>query len=180
MMIKPQHQHKERMKEKIKCSVKLMDFYKYYKKESKNPVDYSKYSEISKELSEGMIDILYNQGELKLPLMGRINIFKRKRKIVYNEDGTINKIGYKVDWKKTKEYWGVKYPGYTKEQLKAIKGKTKIYCESEFRLFFKYDKRSSKYKGKSFLYFIPVRQVCRNLNKFVNENKYIDYKEKYN
>ena len=167
------------MKEKIKCSVKLLDFYKDYKKKSKKPIDYSKYSEISKELSKGMVEVLFNTGLLKLPLMGNINIYKRKRKIVYNEDGTLNKIGYKVDWKKTKEYWGVKYPGLNAEQLKEIKGKTKIYCDSEFRLFFKYDKRSAKYRGKLLLYFIPVRQVCRKLNKFVNENKHIDYKEKY-
>lgn len=154
-------------------------FYSEYKNHVKEPLSKKDFSNVRDELYSEISNVLYNEGQFKFPFkFGTLKIEKRKRKIAYNADGTINKIGYKVDWKKTKDYWGTKYPGLSQEELKQIKGKVKIYCESEWRLSIKYDKTKALYINKNFIWFRPSRTLARGLKTFVDNNPQIDYKEK--
>lgn len=163
----------------LNANFKTDDFYKEYKAQVTKPLSKKEYSDIRDSLYKELSQILYSEGRFKLPFkFGTLKIEKRRRKIIYNEDGTINKIGYKVDWKKTKDYWGVKYPGLSQEELKLIKNKTKIYCESEWRLGFKYDKHYAHYINKNFTWFKASRALARGLKQFTDLNPNIDYKEK--
>lgn len=169
----------KRSEGKINATFKSNDFYKEYLSSSKNHLNRITYSNVRNELYSELSNILYEEGEFKLPFkFGNMKIQKKQRKIVYNSDGTINKIGYKVDWKKTKEYWATKYPGLTPEELKEIKGKTKIYCTSEWRLSINYIRAKAHYINKSIVWFKPSRDLARGLKKFVDNNPNIDYKEK--
>ena len=153
-------------------------FYKEYKKQGYS-LSKKEYNLVRDTLYEEMINTLYSNGEFKLPFkFGTIRILKRQRKITYNTDGSINKIGYKVDWKKSKDYWSIKYPGLSQEELKLIKNKTKIYCESEWRLFINYAKNTAHYINKNYTWFKPSRNLARGLKAFVDSNPKIDYKEK--
>jgi hypothetical protein len=163
------------------ATLKSLDFFRFYKKNYKNPVkilnDYNRVREdIHKELSL----LIYKGKQITFPhRFGSMRIAKRERKIVYNKDGTINKLNYKVDWGQTKAYWrNEKYKGLTDEEILAIKGKPKIYCKSKFRYRFKYDKTKAVYINKSLIYFIGSRDLCRNFKTFcdLNLNKY-DYFE---
>jgi hypothetical protein len=164
---------------KINSTFKGDAFYKEYKKEVTIPVSKTDYSAIRDLLYKEMIVSLYNEGEFKFPFkFGTLKILKKKRRITYNSDGTINKIGYKIDWKQTKDYWGIKYPGLSQEELKLIKNKTKIYCESEWRLYMSYIKNTAHYVNKHYTWFKPSRNLARGLKSFIDSHPKIDYKEK--
>ena len=169
----------KRTQGKLNSNFKTDSFYKEYKSHVDSPLDKKAFSEVREALYSEISNMLYETGEFKFPFrFGTIKILKRKRKIVYNPDGSINKVGYKVDWKKTKEYWETKYPGLTQEELKLIKGKTKIYCESEWRLSINYQKRTAHYINKNFMWFRAARDTARGLKAYVDTHPKIDYKEK--
>lgn len=168
-----------RTKGKINATFKSDDFYKEYKTQVNSPLPKAKYNSIRQDIYDELCQEIYKNGQYKFKFhFGDIQILKSKRKISYNSNGSINKINYKVDWKKTKEYWKEKYPGLTQEELKQIKGKTKIYCDSEWRLRIVYQKRKAIYINKNFLWFKPARTFSRGLKVFVDSNPTIDYKEK--
>jgi len=101
-----------------------------------------------------------------------------KQKIIYNSDGDVNRICYKVDWLATKEHWKKVYSDKTPEEIKLIKNKTKIYCKNKYRMYFKYVKDTAQYKAKSVVMFIPNRKWCRELANHLKTNPYTtDYKE---
>lgn len=169
----------KRTEGKFNATFKKNEFYNEYKNSCKNPLSKDVFSNVRECLYQELSNMLYTEGEFKFPFkFGDMKIQKRQRKIVYNKDGSINKIGYKVDWKKTKEYWKEKYPGLTPEELKQIKGKTKIYCNSEWRLSINYMKAQSQYINKCLIWFKPCRDLSRGLKSFVDNNPNIDYKEK--
>ena len=169
----------KRTKGRNNATFKQSDFYKEYSNSIENPLSSKQYSDVRKELYLAIVQEIYEEGDFIFPhRFGKVSILKRKRKIVYNADGSINKINYKVDWKATKEYWSEKYPDMTPEQLKDIKGKPKIYCNSEWRYYFYYNKSSALYKNKNFTWMLINRHAARGLKNYLDDNPHRDFKEK--
>ena len=161
------------------ANFKGKEFYKAYRKEVTKPLTEETYNKVRNLFYKLLIEKLYEESQVKLPKrFGTVKILKTKRRIVYNDDGSINKIGYKVDWKKTKDYWAEKYPGKTPEDLKLIMNKPKIYCESEWRYSFNWRRTSAKFVNKTLVWMLVSRNTARGLNTFMKTNPHIDYKEK--
>ena len=156
------------------------DIYKHYKTASDNPIDKAKHADIIEDTFEALMHMIIKDGfALKLPnKFGAIEIQKKKQQIIYNEDGSINRIAYKIDWGETKKHWQTVYGDTSPEDLKQIKNKPKIYCKNKYRMKFKYIKDKAVYKGKSAVMFIPSRKWCRELATHLKTDPYrTDYKE---
>jgi nucleoid DNA-binding protein len=167
-------------KNKFDINIGYDDIYNHYKKTSSSSISKEKYNAVFNDVFNELMDMVIKKGyNLKFPhKFGNLEIQKKKQKIVYNTDGTVNKICYKVDWKSTKEYWNKIYGDLSKEELKTITNKPKIYCKNKYRMKFKYIKNDACYKGKSLVMFIPTRKWCRELANHLKTNPYAtDYKE---
>jgi nucleoid DNA-binding protein len=168
-----------RTKGKNNANFKSDEFYKEYCTIVKEPLPKKEFNSVREAIYDEIVKALYREGEIKLHYkFGTLAILKEKRKITYNKDGTINKVNYKVDWKKTKEYWAEKYPGLSQEELKLIKGKPKVYCDTEWRYTFNYLRQKGHYINKNFLWMIICRDAARGLKTYVDANPHVDYKEK--
>lgn len=167
-------------KNKFNVDLGYDDIYNHYKQYSPTPLDKKTYNKVFTNIFDKMMDLVIKDGySLKFPYkFGDLEIQKRKQKIVYSKDGTVNRIYYKVDWLATKEHWKKVYGNIPAEELKAIKGKPKIYCKNKYRMSFKYVKDAAQYKSKSVVMFIPNRKWCRELANHLKTNPYkTDYKE---
>lgn len=167
-------------KNKFNVDLGFDDIYNHYKGYSPYPLDKKKYSKVFTEVLGEMMNLIIKDGySLNFPhKFGKLEIQKRKQKIIYDTNGNVNRIYYKVDWLATKEHWKKIYGDLSTEELKAIKGKTRIYCKNKYRMSFKYVKDSAQYKSKSIVMFIPNRKWCRELASHLKANPYqTDYKE---
>jgi hypothetical protein len=167
-------------KNKFNVDLGYDDIYDHYKQFSPIPLDKKTHNKVFTDIFDKMMNLIIKEGySLKFPhKFGDLEIQKKKQKIVYNEDGGVNRICYKVDWLATKEHWKQVYGDLPAEQLKQIKGKTRVYCKNKYRMSFKYIKDNAKYKAKSVIMFIPNRKWCRELATHLKTNPYqTDYKE---
>jgi hypothetical protein len=156
------------------------DIYKHYKVTSDKPVDKAVHAVVLADTFETLMGMVIKDGFLlQFPhKFGSIEIQKKKQQIIYNEDGSINRIAYKIDWGETKKHWQTVYGDIPYDALKQIKNKPKIYCKNKYRMKFKYIKDKAVYKGKSAVMFIPSRKWCRELATHLKTDPYrTDYKE---
>tara|TARA_R110000868_G_scaffold203994_2_gene452023 strand:+ start:758 stop:1282 length:525 start_codon:yes stop_codon:yes gene_type:complete len=166
---------------KFKANYKYKDIYNHYKTESVKPIAKEQHSKVLADAFEGILNLVITSAfKLKFPhKFGELEIMKKEQKIVYDPDGGINRISYKVDWKATNSYWKTLYPDLSPTELKKLKDKPKIYCQNKYRMFFKYHKTDAIYKNKSVVMFIPSRTWCRKLANHLQTDPYkTDYKEK--
>lgn len=167
-------------KNKFDINIGYDDIYNHYKNSTSSTISKEKYNNVFTQVFDELMDMVIKNGySLKFPhKFGTLEIQKKKQKIVYSKDGTVNRICYKVDWKATKEYWKKVYGDISAEELKAITNKPKIYCKNKYRMKFKYIKNDAQYKGKSLVMFIPTRKWCRELANHLKSDPYkTDYKE---
>jgi len=167
-------------KNKFNVDLGFDDIYNHYKKSSPTPLDKKRYNDVFTSIFDSIMNTIIKDGySINFPYkFGKLEIQKRKQKIIYDNQGNVNRIYYKVDWLATKEHWKKVYGDLSAEQLKEIKGKTKIYCKNKYRMSFKYVKDSAQYKSKSVVMFIPNRKWCRALANHLKTNPYqTDYKE---
>lgn len=169
-------------KSKIKVHCGLTDFYKYYKKNYENIVDYSLYAKVIKEINEAISNaIIYDGFNFKLPIrLGYISIVKKKYKIKLDEDG-IPIINWRaIDYKATKELWQELYPGKTIEEIKKIPNVKRVYHRNQHSngYFFRwnYDKFTSNVPNKSAYFFRPTRTNTRALSSYIKSD---DFKNNY-
>lgn len=153
---------------KINADYGMKDFYKYYKKNSENPVPYSVFSELikytNKELSKKIIKEAF---EFKLPYhLGTIMIKKRKMSFK-----NINRL--KPDWSETLKLW--------KQDKEAKDNKQLIFHlnshTDNFRAQWFYNKSFAKYKNKSAYAFVATRTNKRELAKEIKNNGITKYFE---
>jgi len=167
-------------KNKFKTDLGYNEIYNHYVSNSEMPINKSKHSEVLTSIFENIMNTAIKEGKtIKFPLkFGNFNVQKKKQKIVYNKDGSINRICFKTDFGATNQYWKSLYPDKTYEEILKIPNKTKVYCKNKYRMKFKYDKSEAHYKGKSVIMFIPSRNWCREMSKHLKTNPYAtDYKE---
>jgi hypothetical protein len=155
-------------------NIKKEDFFKFYKDNSKDPVDKKIYNAFMKELLTTYMEKIILEGEeIRLGLIGRVRVRSNQLKVV-KDDGTLAK-SLKPNWQLTWEYWFKKYEGKTKEEIINISDKTVIYHENEhshgeFYDFF-WDKVTANVKYKSLFKFVASRQYKRLLSSTVKSKE---------
>ena len=112
--------------------------------------------------------------------LGRIGIIEFKRKIKFNEDGTLSTKGLIVDWNKTLQLWAKIYPECkTIDDYKKVKGKQVVYMTNEHtdgRIFkFHWNRRGSIIRNITAYKFVVPRQHKEKLSRKVFANPNIQY-----
>jgi len=153
----------------------IKDFFKLYRKISKNPVLYKKYakviSEFNKEISRAIVEDSY---EYRIPYrIGYLRIKKFKTHFILDNNGNI-KVNYlKPNWEATKKLW------LENEQCK--KDKKIVYHTNKHTggFYFKWflDKRTTNVRNMYVYAFYPSRYNQRLLSKTIKTKENIDYYE---
>ncbi len=162
-----------RGKGKHKADIKKYNFYSHYRKNTTfSRLDRKEYSAFLKDLLTTFSEAIVKENmELKLGKLGFIRI-QAKKLHFFDKEGNRAKT-LKVDWKKTLDYWKVKYPGKTKEELKKIKNKPVLYHENDHTKgeFYQHlwDKLTSVVKYRRLYKFIPSRQYSRLIAEVVKD-----------
>lgn len=82
----------------------LIDSYRQYKKESKNPVDKKTYLLLASLYNKFLIEKVLEGEIVTLPSrLGTLSILGKKQKIRFDENGNVK--GLAPDWVKTKKFW---------------------------------------------------------------------------
>ncbi len=153
-------------------NIKKNDFFKFYKANSKNPVNQKVYNAFVKELlTQYMESIILEGEEIRLGMIGRLRVRTNQLKVI-KDNGELAK-SLKPNWELTWKYWFEKYPGMSKEEIVNLTNKKVIYHENEhshgeFYDFF-WDKVTSNVRYKSLFKFVASRQYKRLLNSVVKD-----------
>lgn len=171
-----------RGKNKVQLDYGIGDIYKYYKNHAKDPVDYDKFRDLWKQLSDTIIKlILFRNLDFNLP--ARLGILcARKIKAVpkVREDGSVdkNKLGvdYKASWKK----WFKEYPGLSVKQIAKVKNKVPVYHINEhtdgYKSRWKWDRFTCTVKNQAIYKLDMTRDNKKKLSNAFKDPK-IDYYE---
>ena len=160
----------ESREHKVKCNYGLPQYYKAYKKNSKDPKSSKVYSAVLKDYLNANRNAVFNFGYIYvLPQrMGRIEIRKNKAEVKIDKNGKIiNKLA--PNWQATKRLWA--------ENKEAKKKKIVIKYTNEhtdgyiFRP--RYIKNTANYKNKSIYRMQVNREMRRNTNSAIM-NKRLD------
>ena len=106
---------------------------KIFKDAHRYIIDHQTFSNILKDFNLELARMILEENlEFRMPSnLGTIRIRKYKKKIRFNEDGSIDERSLTIDWGATKRYWAQEYPGLTPIELKKIKGKRLLYHMNE-------------------------------------------------
>ena len=123
-----------------KADIKEADFYKYYRKNSSNPVDKAVFSQFSKKLGTGIIRLITIDGvEVILPWrLGSIYLKRKESKVYFDENGDVDKRKMRTDWNRTLKHWEKLYPDKTMDEIKAIPNKKYFFHLNEHSNGYKY------------------------------------------
>lgn len=167
-----------------------IEFFRFYnqrysenQQNVKTAVGYKTYSNIIYDFNKELSRLLIEENvEFKMPLrLGTLRIRKYKRKIRYNEDGTLKKNRLVVNWNQTLKLWAKIYPGLNKTELKAIKNKQVVYHLNEhtdgFSLMLYWYKRACNAINKNVFSVHLTRTNDRYMAKVVKTNKSVNYYE---
>jgi hypothetical protein len=163
----------KRGKGKIAGDVKKAAFYSFYLKNAKEKVlSKSTYNAFLKELLEEFSKAIVEVGlELKIVKAGKLRI-KSSHLNFFKKNGE-RSTSLRPNWQATWEYWHIKYPGLTKDEIVKITDKKIIYHENEHsdQEFYEHywDKITCNVKFKSFYKFKASRQYSRLLAKVVKD-----------
>ena len=152
---------------KITNSFGVYDYFKYYRKnkpkEKKFVLTEKEYYKIIREVNNELIEVLFNEGQLKLPCEFGLIILE-KFDISPKIDSKGNLV-YKapIDWNETLKLWH--------EDEEALNNKIKIKKEIKYAYKINYKKNKAKYKNKTFYNIKFNRELKILLNKRDKENK---------
>lgn len=170
----------KRNKSNIEIHYGLSDFYKYYKKEYNNPVSYSIYSNIIKEINQFVSDAMIYEGyEFNFPnLRFTLAVVKNKHKIRLDKDGEPIIKWLPTDYQATKKLWKELYPDKTEEEILQIKDRPRVINRNKHTNGYVYkwyfNKFSSNCINKSVYYFDTTRTNARNLAKYIKDKDFKD------
>jgi hypothetical protein len=167
-----------------KSDIKETDFYNFYKKNSKNPVERKVFGQFSKKLGNGIVRLVTFDGvEVIFPWrLGTLYLKRRETKVYFDDEGNIDKKKMRVDWGRTLKHWNGAYPTKSMDEIKAIKDKKYFYHLNEHSDGYKYiwywDKVTSNVKNQTFYNFKPIRKIKRELTDFIRiTNNRVKYYE---
>lgn len=151
----------KRTEGKINTDFGMKDYYKFYKSNSKNPVDLKKFHKVVEEFNKGIVDLILNEDLEYKPVKLQMTFCVRKTlKVPRIKDGKlINTIP--IDWKSTKQLWEDNTEAAEKKiLLRFINNHTSKYV---FRI--KCLKYKTRYKNKKMFRFKACRSFQRLLAK---------------
>lgn len=163
----------KRGKGKYISGISKKHFYPFYTKNTKHtPIEKRLYDKfLGKLLNIFATSIVEDNMAIKLGYLGEIRIRARKLHF-FNKKGNKNKT-LCVDWVSTWEYWEKEYPGLTRDEIVATKGKKVLYFMNEHsnQEFYSHlwDNYTAPLKYKRFYKFIPIRKYSRLLAKIVKD-----------
>lgn len=169
----------------------LPEIYRHYKnrfskdeRTSEAFIDYKTFGSIIKDFNKEVSRLIIEEGvEFKMPLrLGSIRIRKYKRKIRFNEDGSVDKSRLAVNWPPTKELWAKEYPGLSKAELKEIKNKPLVYHLNEhsdgYSFLFYWNKKGSNAVNRSIFSMVFTFTNDRHLAEIIKSDiKKVEYYE---
>jgi hypothetical protein len=169
---------------KTKFDITLFSLYKEYKKYTPNPVTEKQFKTFYKQLGEELFEYIVEGNVISLPSSwGQLFLTKKKPKVIEDEGGNLRLLGYAPDWQLCWKKWGEKYPGRTREEIKAIPDKQIYYHRNNetdgHRLTLFFNKKQAKIKAKSLLNFYFVRSKNRKLTELIKNGstKKYEYNE---
>lgn len=149
------------MTKRISRDYGITNFYKYYKKNSLNPVSAIKYNNIISDFNSTIVQMIIEEGlEYKIPKISNTICIRKYKNVPKIQDGKLINKG-PIDWKSTKELWASDEEAKEKKIiLKYLNNHTSKYI---FRI--KMLKHGRIYKNKSYYKFKPARSFQRLLAK---------------
>lgn len=152
------------------------DFYKKHRVDK--PLTDSQYNAFLADLLRRLATAIVEEGiEVKLIKVGKIRVKSEKMPIL-DKEGNLTKL--RPDWVATKQLWATKYPGLSKEELKAIPHKPLVFHENEhsdgehYRHY--WDKTTCYLKLANLYKFRASRCFSRMISKVVkNPNRTVFY-----
>jgi len=181
----------EKYKHRVQVNSGLWDAYKDFRKTYKliHPeVDRRKYVEICHMINIRLSDKIIKESlEFRMPhRLGMISVKKDKLEIRV-KDGKLLKGKMVIDWAKSWELWNSEFPGKTRKEINAIKGKLAIYTMNEhtngYVMRWKWDKSTCNVDNQSVYWFRPTKRNRLALASWINsEERVNDYYliKKYN
>lgn len=173
----------KRGKSKIKADYSLADLYDHYKSIVKDPLPKEKFKKIWVEISDTIMnEILNHAKEFRIPArLGHLRIKKSKNKFITNkETGEFKTEFFKIDYKKTLDYWEQLYPGKTIEEIKDIEDKPLLFHtnrHSDYSYYrFYWDKTIANFENQTAYSFTPIRKWKETLTNKINSSN-TDYYE---
>lgn len=144
----------------------LWDAFKEFRKKYKliyPDVDRKQYVELCHIINESLSDkIIKESFEFKMPFrLGTLSIKKNKIK-VYVKEGKLEKNNLIIDWEKCWDYWYNEYPGKSRKEINAIKGKVVIYNMNDhtngYIMRWKWDKSTCNVHNQTVYSFRPTKR----------------------
>ena len=176
---------------KLKEKYGLPEIYQFYKnkftikeRECSSFVNYKVFAGIIKDFNKELIRIIIEEGsEFKLPVrLGFFRIRKYKKKIRFNEDGSIDTTTLKVDWNESKKLWAKEYPDKSVKEVKNIKHKPLVYFLNEhtdgYNYLFYWHRKGSNAKNRGMFSAVFTNINFRYLARILkDENRTVEYYE---
>ncbi len=169
----------KRGKGKNTGNIKRQDFYKYYQEQlEEKALDKSLYSKVLKDLLSTYGEEIVTKGlELKLNRLGKIRVKSNSLKFFNRKGEKIKSL--RPNWKATWDYWHIKYPGLSKNEIVELDNKPIIYHENDHsnQEFYEHhwDKLTVTLKNKNFYNFKPSRKYSRLIAEVVKDPNRITF-----
>lgn len=154
--------HQDKRNHRVKCHFGKEDYYKHYKKTSKNPLSKELWNAILMDYLSGVSELISQKGmAYTMPSrMGLLEIRKAKREVSIDKDGNV-KNTFHINWKATKELWA------TNERARDEKIKIRYVNKHTdgYSFEIKYIKNLATYKNKSVYKMMVNREMRRSMAK---------------
>lgn len=152
---------KKRTEGKIKSHFGMSDYYRYYKKNSNNSINYNTYSNIISDFNQLIIDeILNNSLDYKIPFLKLVITIRKDKRTPKFKNGKLY-VNAPMDYKQTLKLWEADEEARkNKVIVRHLNHHTsgyvyRIYCH----------KHISSLKNKSYYKYKPARNFARSLSK---------------
>jgi len=151
----------------------MNDYYKFYKSNSKNPVDKGKFNKVISEFNKKIVNLIIEEGLEYKPTVLHFNFCVRKIKYIPHLDENNKLINNSpIDWKSTKQLWDESEEAKNKKViLRFLNNHTSKYV---YRI--KATKSGAKYRNKKVYRF----KACRSFQRLLAKRIMDEDKDPYN
>jgi len=172
----------EKYAHRVTITCGLWDSYKDFRKKFKliyPDVTRKKYVDICHRINETISDkIIKESFEFKMPgKLGSLSIKKSKMRVSV-KDGKLEKNKLIIDWNKSWEYWQQEYPGKTRQEINAIKGKMAIYNMNDhtngYVMRWKWDKCTCNIPNHTVYQFKPTKRNRLELAHWIKSDERVN------
>lgn len=172
----------KRGKRKVIADYKIDDIYRYYKKNTKVPLDQKKFIAILKSFHSKIADKMIGENfEYYLPArLGSMYIRAKELKLYINpETNDVETRVLRMDYAASKKKWEQLYPGKTAEEIADIPDKPKIFnlhksTDGKYAQWH-WDVTTCNAANKTAYAFEQVRELKERMSEYINTFNKVDY-----